>query len=81
MKNFAFRAVPAVAFATLLAACGSGNQAAPATQTAALVATVPAANMPAPDCAADNCRGLRIIDANAEAYRHDAANRAADPKS
>jgi len=81
MKNFALRAVLAVAFATLLAACGSGNQAAPTTQTAALVATVPGANMPAPDCAADNCQGLRIIDANAEAYRHDAANRPADPQS
>lgn len=80
MKNFALRAVPAVAFATLLAACGSGNQADPTMQTAALITTVPA-NMPAPDCAADNCRGLRIIDANAEAYRHDAADRPADPQS
>jgi len=81
MKNFAFRTVPALACAILLAACGSGNQADPTTRTAALVATVPAANMPVPDCAADNCRGLRIIDANAEAYRHDAAVRAADPQS
>jgi hypothetical protein len=33
--------------------------------------------MPAPDCAADGCQGLRIIDANAEAYRYDAMRRAA----
>jgi hypothetical protein len=37
-----------------------------------------AANMPAPDCAADGCKSLRIIDANAEAYRYDAMHRAAD---
>jgi hypothetical protein len=34
--------------------------------------------MPAPDCAADGCQGLRIIDANAEAYRYDAMRRAAN---
>jgi hypothetical protein len=33
--------------------------------------------MPAPDCAADGCKSLRIIDANAEAYRYDAMRRAA----
>jgi hypothetical protein len=33
--------------------------------------------MPAPDCAADGCKGPRIIDANAEAYRYDAMRRAA----
>jgi hypothetical protein len=33
--------------------------------------------MPAPDCAAQNCSGLRIVDANAEAYRYDAMRRAA----
>jgi hypothetical protein len=31
---------------------------------------------PAPDCAAENCQGLRIIDGNAEAYRIDAMRRA-----
>jgi hypothetical protein len=36
-----------------------------------------ATTMPAPDCAADGCQGLRIIDANAEAYRYDAMRRAA----
>jgi hypothetical protein len=30
------------------------------------------ATTPAPDCAADGCKGLRIIDANAEAYRYKA---------
>lgn len=39
-----------------------------------------ASNMPAPDCAADGCKRLRIIDGNAEAYRYDAIRRAAaDP--
>jgi hypothetical protein len=37
------------------------------THTAAMTATTPA-----PDCAADGCKGLRIIDANAEAYRYKA---------
>lgn len=32
---------------------------------------------PAPDCAAENCAGLRIIDGNAEAFRLDAMRRAA----
>ena len=30
---------------------------------------------PAPDCAPQNCQGLRIIDGNAEAYRYDSLNR------
>jgi hypothetical protein len=33
--------------------------------------------MPLPDCAADGCKSLRIIDGNAEAYRYDAQRRAA----
>jgi hypothetical protein len=41
------------------------------------VSTQVSANMPAPDCAADGCKGLRIIDANAEAYRYEAMRRAA----
>ena len=36
-----------------------------------------AANMPQPDCAAEGCSSLRIIDGNAEAWRIDAARRAA----
>ena len=31
--------------------------------------------MPAPDCAAQDCSGLRIIDGNAEAFRVDAMRR------
>lgn len=42
---------------------------------AAVAATGP--NMPAPDCAADGCASLRIIDGNAEAFRIDAMRRAA----
>ncbi|MCD2518901.1 hypothetical protein LQ564_21615 [Massilia sp. G4R7] len=47
----------------------------PATGAAAVAATVP--NMPAPDCAAEGCNSLRIIDGNAEAFRIDAMRRAA----
>jgi len=36
-----------------------------------------AANMPEPDCAAEACSSLRIIDGNAEAWRIDAPRRAA----
>jgi hypothetical protein len=48
-----------------------------ADRTGAPVAPQVAANMPTPDCAADGCKSLRIIDANAEAYRYDAMRRAA----
>ncbi|MGB9107742.1 MAG: hypothetical protein WCC39_03550 [Telluria sp.] len=84
MKLHAFRSVSALALVALLAACG-GGQADQPTQTAAAVMTaqsgsaakVIATAMPAPDCAADGCKSLRIIDANAEAYRYDAQRRAA----
>jgi hypothetical protein len=32
---------------------------------------------PVPDCAAEHCQGLRIIDGNAEACRFDAMRRSA----
>jgi hypothetical protein len=90
MKLHAIRSVSALALAALLAACGGGQVDQP-TQTAAAisssqmgsaasvatVATVATSTMPAPDCAADGCKGLRIIDANAEAYRYEAMRRAA----
>lgn len=44
-------------------------------------APVAAANAPAPDCAAEGCSGLRIIDGNAEAFRYDAQRRAAEQQS
>ncbi|UVW29946.1 hypothetical protein [Massilia sp. H6] len=50
----------------------------PAAHGGAVAATLPAgANAPLPDCAADGCSSLRIIDGNAEAYRIDAMRRAA----
>ena len=54
-----------------------------AAAAAAPAATVPtlAANMPQPDCVADGCKGLRIIDANAEAFRYAALHRADAPQS
>ena len=84
MKLHAIRSVSALGLAALLAACGAGETGQP-TQTAAVAvsgqsgsaAKVIAAAMPAPDCAADGCGSLRIIDANAEAYRYEAMRRAA----
>jgi hypothetical protein len=59
-------------------AVAGGVSAALATPSANTSApTVIAANSPAPDCAADGCSSLRIIDGNAEAWRYDAMRRAA----
>jgi hypothetical protein len=82
MTTFALRTAFSLGLVALLAACGSGTQSgAPARTAAALqtgsAAPVAAANTPAPDCAADGCKGLRIIDANAEAFRYEAMRRAA----
>jgi hypothetical protein len=77
MKTSAVRTVAVLSLATLLAACGSGAQIDQPTQTAAMTGSVATANTPAPDCAAEGCKGLRIIDANAEAYRYEAMRRAA----
>jgi uncharacterized protein YdeI (BOF family) len=82
MKLHAIRSVSALCIAVTLAACG-GGQADQPTQTAAVIASGQSGaaaqvsnTMPAPDCAADGCKGLRIIDGNAEAYRYDAMRRA-----
>lgn len=81
----AIRIVSALGLAAILAACGGGGQANQPTLTAAAVTVTGASGvaaqasstMPAPDCAADGCKSLRIIDGNAEAYRYDAMRRAA----
>ena len=44
---------------------------------ASVVPAIAPATMPAPDCAAEGCASLRIIDGNAEAWRIDAQRRAA----
>jgi hypothetical protein len=87
MKSHVLRAVFACGLTALLAACGAGNGTDLSTRTAATVetdngaaqpiVTAATATMPAPDCAADGCRALRVIDANAETFRFDAARRAA----
>jgi hypothetical protein len=86
MKLHALRTASALALAAILAACGGGQTSQmdqPAMTAVAFqsssAARVSAANaaMPAPDCAADGCKGLRIIDGNAEAARYDAMRRAA----
>ncbi|QOY95813.1 hypothetical protein IM543_08265 [Massilia sp. UMI-21] len=51
--------------------------AAPAASTGPAVAAAAGPNNPVPDCAAEGCASLRIIDGNAEAYRVDAMRRAA----
>lgn len=83
------RTVPALILTSLLAACGGQYDIEPGVQTAmsavtvgapqaaADIATVATATMPAPDCAAEGCASLRIIDGNAEAWRIDAERRAA----
>ncbi|WP_292038022.1 hypothetical protein [Massilia sp. UBA6681] len=48
-----------------------------AVSTGPAVAAAAGPNNPTPDCAAEGCRSLRIIDGNAEAYRIDAMRRAA----
>jgi hypothetical protein len=49
----------------------------PGTTAGTSATTQVAVNMPLPDCAADGCKSLRIIDGNAEAYRYEAMRRAA----
>lgn len=86
MKTFRLPTIfSMILIAAAVSACG-GNApegALPAVQTAAATHAVdlsvdPAATgkTPAPDCAAENCSGLRIIDGNAEAFRIDAMRRA-----
>lgn len=85
-----------LACASLLSACGGDNVQIALPRTAAMTqASLPAApqagapvptrlasaRMPQPDCAADGCKGLRIIDANAEAFRYQAMQRAGGPQS
>lgn len=56
---------------------GSAAQTAAAAQVPPAGISVASATMPAPDCAAEGCASLRIIDGNAEAWRIDAQRRAA----
>ncbi|HBZ06867.1 MAG TPA: hypothetical protein DEP03_10990 [Massilia sp.] len=72
--------------AAALCACGGADLDTPAmpVETAATTTVVdlsvdPASvgQTPAPDCAAEGCAGLRIIDGNAEAFRIDAMRGAA----
>lgn len=89
MKLLSLRSVLGMALVALVSACGGQAASDASIQTAALtqvvmapaqaVTSVQAANAqaPAPDCAPENCQGLRIIDGNAEAYRVDAQRRAA----
>lgn len=88
MNTTALRTVSCLTLTVLLAACGASTSVDQPTRTAGLVetvngsaqpiTTVATATMPAPDCADQGCHGLRIIDANAEAYRYDAIRRPAD---
>lgn len=59
------------------ATVSSAGAAAQAAATGPAVAAATGPNNPTPDCAAEGCASLRIIDGNAEAYRIDAMRRAA----
>lgn len=63
--------------ATGVTAASSPSTATPAVSTGPAVAAATGPNNPTPDCAAEGCGSLRIIDGNAEAYRIDAMRRAA----
>jgi hypothetical protein len=58
-----------------LAVTSTSAAVAAAPSTGAPVAPSVSANMPAPDCAAEGCGRLRIIDGNAEAFRLDIQRR------
>jgi uncharacterized membrane protein len=82
MKLITTRTLFAAALATLLTACGGTEpdasappQMAAVMQAETVQAAGNAATMPQPDCAPEGCNGLRIINANAEAYRLDAMER------
>ena len=71
-------AAPAQLASTVISApADTPVSAAPAATAAASAVAAVGPNMPAPDCAAEGCASLRIIDGNAEAYRIDATRRAA----
>jgi hypothetical protein len=84
----AIRTLLPIAIATLLTACGGADLTTEApeqtVQVAAVVehvdatgpATAPSANDPQPDCAADNCSAVRIIDENLEVAHLAAVRRA-----
>ncbi len=60
-----------------VAGAGAAAASAGAASTGPAVAAATGPNNPTPDCAAEGCGSLRIIDGNAEAYRIDAMRRAA----
>jgi hypothetical protein len=84
MKLLSFRSALGMALVALVSACGGQTATDAPIKTAAVmqVMVAPAqagtnAQGPTPDCAPENCQGLRIIDGNAEAFRIDAQRRAA----
>lgn len=76
MKFLPFRSALCMALVALVSACG-GQAASDAPIRTAAIAQVAPAQAPTPDCAPQQCQGLRIIDGNAEAFRVDAQRRAA----
>jgi hypothetical protein len=84
----AIRTLLTITIAALLTACGGSNLTvdapAQAVQTAAVMqhvdvtgpATPPSANDPQPDCAADGCKAVRVIDENLEVAHLAAVRRA-----
>ncbi len=78
MKFFTLNTISALSLAALLTACGGYDTTAPVEASQTRVATTGVSTVPTPDCALEGCKGPRIIDANAEAYRYDAMRRAAE---
>jgi hypothetical protein len=62
---------------SVAAAAPGAAPAATTVSTGPAVAAAAGVNHPTPDCAAEGCASLRIIDGNAEAFRIDAMRRAA----
>lgn len=67
MKTTLLRCFLLLCASASLTACGAGTATAPDRARVA--------NMPVADCEAQACRGLRIVDANAETFRADSARR------
>lgn len=80
MKSLHSRLALSVCIAVFISGCGGQVEVAAGGEAIAVVALVSQEggdHMPTPDCAAEGCKGLRIIDANAEAFRYDAIRREA----
>lgn len=76
ISSFVRSIIPAAAVLFVLSGCGGDMDPVMQSPQATIAATtVRLATMPVADCEVEGCRGLRIIDANAEAWRYKALMR------